>query len=326
MTSLFLAFALSGCDRMGETFVPTPNPDFPYIQDLGEFRVIPAEEYTASTYGDDGNQAWTADLEEARADVEGQHSVYYGGLGAPEDPAYYGGATFQFVGTGGSVCVIMDPEAIFWNQARDPKATSQSYLYQDYYADDGDIDMDIGLTAYYTGSPGVEMGDFKLPYTDEAGESHDLEFNECFQSGYLGDSVHSGRASVESCTIDTEGREGVSFTTALHTFMLPVDDSVVHFGVMVLEGKCGDIGFDIDECAIPREQSEALAEESIDCDDPDLPWTYTCLEDKYCKTVKKFNAYCEEHFDDLEPPTACIDNGLHPPADEEDETVDAGGP
>ena len=315
MIVLLFALGMPGCDRAGEVFVPEPNPAYPYIQDLGVFRVIPASEHSA--------EGWRASSEEARADVDGQHGVYYGGLGAPEDPAYYGGATFQFYGTGGSVCLVMDPEAIFWNQARSPQADSQSYLYQDRFSDDGDIDMDAGLTAYYTGSPGVSMGDFKLPYTDEAGVSHELEFNECYQAGALGDSVHSGRATVESCSIDTEGREGVSFTVVLNTFMLPVDDSVVQFGVMVLEGACG-AGPTIDECLIDREMADALSEEEQDCDDPDLPWTYTCLEQKYCGKVKKFNAYCEEHFDDFDPPSACEDNGVHPPAD--DEEVDVGGP
>jgi hypothetical protein len=40
------------------------------------------------------------------------------------------------------------------------------------------------------------------------------------------------------------------------------------------------------------------------------------LEEKYCKTAKRLNEYCEMHFG--EENSACIDNGVHPPKDEEE--------
>ena len=56
------------------------------------------------------------------------------------------------------------------------------------------------------------------------------------------------------------------------------------------------------------------------CDDPDNEWNYACLEKKFCDKPKKLNAYCEDHFDDADAP--CIDNGVHPPADDADEEAD----
>ena len=302
-----LLLSLVACDHDGTAYIPQPNADYPFIQDLGEFRVISEEEYGADGY--------TPDSDAARAeDEEGRKGVHYGGLGAPTNLAYYGGATFQFKGTGGSVCVVMDPESVFWNQARAPDADSTKYVYQDLYEDDGDLDLNVGLTAYYTGSPGVEMGDFELLYTDGAGVDHSLAYNECHQAGYYGDDVHPGRATVESCSINTSGKEGISYTGVIDTFMLPIDDNVTHFAVAVFDGACGN--FTVDECLLPREFGPAFDEDTeVDCDDPDQAWTYTCLEEKYCKTTKKFNEYCEAHFDDEGSP--CIDNGLHPPKDAE---------
>lgn len=303
---LFLSFA--ACDRTGESFVPTPNPDYPFVQDLGEFRVITEDEIAAT-------EDWTPDSEAARAeDDEGRKGVHYGGLGAPENLAYYGGATFQFLGTGGDVCVVMDPEAVYWIQARSPDAGTGDYLYKDVFEDDADLDLNVGLTAYYTGSPGVEMGNFELLYSDAGGVDHSLEFNECIQGGFQGDSVHAGRASVESCTIDTAGKEGISYTGVIDTFLLPIDDSVAHFAVAVFEGSCGDFG--VDECLLPREFSGGLTEETAeDCEDDELSWTFACLEEAYCKSEKRLNEYCEQHFED--DGTICVDNGLHPPKDEE---------
>ncbi len=311
MSSVFLLLAV-GCDHYGQLFVPAPNPDYPFIQDLGERRVVPASEY-----GEDG---WSPLSDEAQADdAAGLAGVHYGGLGAPEDPAFYGGATFTFTGTGGDVCIVLDPESVYWIQAWSPQADVNSYRYEDEFADDGDVDLNVGLTAYYTGSPGVSMGDFKLPYTDEAGVEHSLEFNECYQAGYQGDSVHAGRAAVEACTIDTFGRTGVSFTAVLNTFMLPIDDSVVHFAVGVYEGSCSDLAGQraIDECFYPEEfgpTQESTDNDVSDCDDEDEVWSYACLEQQYCAKGRDLNEYCEQHFDDGDSP--CIDNGVHPPEDD----------
>ncbi len=319
MLATLLVSWMPGCDHVGQVFVPTPNADYPFIQDLGEFRVIPAEEAGTSNFTLETHPG---------ADEEGLEGVYYGGLGAPEDPAYYGGATFTFDGTGGDVCVVLDVESVYWIQAWSPKADSSVFLYEDNFLDDGDIDLSVGLTAYYTGSPGVAMGDFALPYTDEAGVSHEIQFNECFQAGALGDSVHAGRASVESCTIDTFGRAGVSFTVVLDTFTLPIDDSVAHFAVGVFDGDCSAVTStdrSLNECFFSEEfgsSQEGTGNAPSSCDDPEEEWSYPCLESKYCSTARKLNSYCEEHFDD--DGTPCTDNGVHEPQDETDEGENAG--
>lgn len=312
---------LTGCDREGGLYAPQPNPDYPFLQDLGEFRVISEAEQEAHLMGT-AFQSWAPELREV--DEAGRKGVHYGGLGAPEDASYYGGATFTFTGTGGDICLVMDPEAVFWNQAQagDVDPTS-AYLYVDAVAPDGDLDMDAGLTAYYTGSPGVEMGGFATVYTDAGGVDHTIEASECVQIGSQNNPAHSGRATVEYCTVKTEGRVGVSFTGVLDTFLLPVDDGVVHYAVGVFEGNCSRMPAAVDgvtDCLLSREADGALDipdEEATDeyCDDPNNPWNFACLEKKFCENrVKRLNTYCEDHFTDDNAP--CVDNGLHPPLDD----------
>ena len=328
LSGLFLLLA-AGCDREGGYYVAAPNPDYPFLQDLGEFRVVSTEEQAAAFEGDDFVAYDPALLAE---DDLGRPGVWYGGLGAPDDPSYYGGATFTFKGTGGSVCVVTDPELVFWNQAQSPAATTSDYLYVDNTTDDGDIDLDVGLSAYYTGSPGVEMGTFELVYTDPGGVDHSLSYSQCAQAGSQTFSgSHSGRSTVEYCTIDTEGLDGVSLTGVLNTFLLPLTDGVVHYAAAVFEGNCSALvasaGDGIDECFFARESDGArdLTEDETSedyCGDPDNPWNAGCLEDKFCLTPKKLNAYCEDHFDDEDAP--CIDNGVHPPVDDAEAEAGAG--
>jgi len=265
-------------------------------------------------------------------DDQGRPGVWYYGLGAPEDPSYYGGATFTFAGTGGNVCVVVDPEAVFWNQAQSPAADTSKYLYVDNTADDGDIDLDVGLSAYYSGSPGVEMGDFEIVYTDAGGVDHSLSYSQCAQAGSVALSgAHSGRSTVEYCTVNTSGLEGVALTAILNTFLLPLDDGVVHYAAGVFEGSCTNLDAapdGIDECFLGREAFGARdipADESDEdyCNDPDNEWNFACLEAKFCESAKKFNRYCEDHFDDENAP--CIDNGVHPPVDDAENEADTTG-
>jgi hypothetical protein len=331
MLSGILLLLAGGCDREGGYYVAVPNADYPFIQDLGEFRVVSVDEQAAAFNADDTFVAYDPALLER--DDQGRAGVWYGGLGAPEDPSYYGGATFTFKGTGGSVCVVVDPEAVFWNQAQSPSADTSDYLYVDNTADDGDIDLDVGLSAYYSGSPGVEMGDFELIYTDDGGVDHSLSYSQCSQSGSVSISgAHSGRSTVEYCTVNTSGLEGVAFTGVLNTFLLPLTDDVVHYAAGVFEGNCTSLVAapkGIDECFMAREEAGARDipdEEATEeyCNDPDNEWNYACLENKFCGTVKKFNAYCEDHFDDADAP--CIDNGVHPPVDDAEADPGATGP
>lgn len=331
MLSGILLLLAGGCDREGGYYVADPNPDYPFLQDLGEFRVVSAEEQAAAFNGDNEFVAYDATLLEA--DDAGRPGVWYGGLGAPEDPSYYGGATFTFAGTGGSVCVVVDPELVFWNQAQSPSATTSEYLYVDNTADDGDIDLDVGLSAYYTGSPGVEMGNFELVYTDGGGVDHTLSYSQCAQAGSQSFSgAHSGRSTVEYCTVNTSGLEGVQLTGVLNTFLLPLTDGVVHYAAGVFEGSCTGLVAapkGIDECFLSREAGGARdiseEEQSEDyCSDPDNAWNEACLEDVFCSTTKKLNGYCEDHFEDDDAP--CVDNGVHPPADDAEVDPGATGP
>ena len=161
-----------------------------------------------------------------------------------------GGATLTFDGTGGDVCIIVDPESVFWNEAVAANDPEPRYSYPDVEEDDGDIDLFAGMSAYYTGSPGVDVGDFKGFYTDSLGNRIEIEYGECFQFGAQSgmNNAHAGRAAVEYCTINTANREGVEYTAVLESFSVPLDDAGLGFGVILLEGSCTD--FSINECTI----------------------------------------------------------------------------
>ena len=124
------------------------------------------------------SRSWCQD----NLDENGNPYCYYGLLGqAPT--GVKGGATFTFRGTGDRVCIVTDPETVFWNTAVASVNPDDKYSYADLEQDDGDIDLFAGLSSYYTGSPGVELGDFKGFYTDSLGNSVAIEYGECFQYG-----------------------------------------------------------------------------------------------------------------------------------------------
>jgi len=121
-------------------------------------------------------------------------------------------------------------------------AGSAPYSYPDVEEDDGDLDMFAGLSAYYTGSPGIQLGDFTGFYTDSLGNKIEIEYELCEQNGYPrgdGDNpVKAGRAAAEFCTINTENHIGVPYTVVLEKFSVPYNDSVLSYGVGVFEGVC----------------------------------------------------------------------------------------
>lgn len=270
----------SGCSSVREDFRPVPS-DAPFVYDIGELRVIDADELGA------------ADLDHAAI----EDALHYGQLGVGESAGVFGGATFQFRGTGRDVCIVVDPESVFWNREISAQATN-TYDYEDLFEDDGDIDLSVGLTAYYTGSPGSEIGDFNAVYDDPSGVEHELAFNECVQIGLFGDPAHAGRGTVEYCSIDTSLREGVMYTALLETFALPIDDSILNFGTLAFDGSCGDLPW-IDangasqtgasECVIPNEVGNAdpngLPEEKA--------W-FPDLEKALCTGKGKVNTFCDE--------------------------------
>ena len=163
------------------------------------------------------------------------------------------------MGTGDDVCVILDPETVFWNQSIAPASRVDQYAYPDYFDDDGDLDLFGGMSSYYTGSPGVEIGDFRGFYTDSKGELVEIQYGECNQTGYGGvDGAHAGRAKPEFCTIDTDQQEGVEFTVVMETWAVPLDDGVLSFGVAVMNERCPRV--DTSECFIRTESLDANGE------------------------------------------------------------------
>ena len=252
-----VGLTLAACDREGRTYLSEPNPDYPGVQELGEMDVIDLGDFQGNS----------------RTDV-----IYYGRLGAAE-PGTYGGATLTFAGTGGEVCVMVDPEAVFWNESVSAQSPNENYSYQDNYKDDGDIDLEVGLTAYYTGSPGYEMGDFAAVYEDSLGNEVRLEFNECYMAGYGNlPNAHGGRGAIEYCTIDTSVHPGKSYTVVLNTFSVPLDDALVDYAFAIVEGACNDIASSIGgltECTMPAEAREA--------DDMAVPYEpFESLETAFC--------------------------------------------
>lgn len=291
----FLALLpLFACVNAADPFRPDIT-DAPSIYHIGELDPVLPEEVAGVV----------ADPETYAA------NVHYGQLGADPDPGVLGGATFDFAGTGGTVCVIIDPEAVYWNRTEEEGDTVGKIKYTDIYEDDGDLDVNVGLTAYYTGSPGVEMGDFNAIYTDPAGVDHTLAFNECVQTNQSGISgIHAGRATVEYCEIDTAARAGVMFTGAIETFSLPIDDSVLNFGVMVVDGDCNElyavVGEDQkvvsgpSECILPDEVHKGGGEQE------GKDW-FAELEADFCVGPARLNSFCAEHLGEDDPPCLPIE-------------------
>ena len=269
-----LLLALLGCDHTGFGFRPEVT-DAPSVNDLGE--IIPANV-------DD----W---INASRDPAQFPESIIYSEVGADANPGKQTGATAHFTGTGGNLCLVVDPEAVFWSRSMASSGGGR-YQYDDDYTDDGDIDMDAGLTAFYTGSPGVEMGDFEATYTDESGADHEIEFNVCTQTGYGGATgVHAGRASPESCLVNTDQEAGIEFTIALRTFSLPINDSRLAFAVGVFDvgtSKCDDVFSkgDDQECLFRNESGLGADNDRTD------------VEDAYCQGTAALNTYCADHLDD----------------------------
>lgn len=205
--------ALGGCDYRGEWLFANTT-EIPPVIDLGEIEPIDVN---------------------SRDDVVG--AAIYGELGA-SGTAEQGGATFSFRGTGGSVCVWVDPELVAWNQAVALTGANVEYSYPDNYFDDGDIDLFGGLTVYYNGSPGERVGDFAIRYDDSLGNEIAVQFNECTILDR--DSLpggHSGRSTVEYCTLRAT-QPDVGYTVLLQTFTTPLDDDRLAYGLLLMNGDC----------------------------------------------------------------------------------------
>lgn len=251
---------------------------------------------------------------------------FFGQLGRAPDLTQ-GGATFTFIGTGDDVCVIVDPETVFWNQSIAPANRQEQFAYPDYFDDDGDLDLYGGMSSYYTGSPGVEIGDFKGFYTDSKGELIEIEYGECNQNGYNGvDGAHAGRGTTEFCTIDTDQQEGVEFTVVMETWSVPLNDGVLSFGVTVMNERCPRV--DTSECFIrneslnsdgtPRSCTDKLESAqcgaqlaSFCCANPEMCGDENFVEDRLCQGLFDIegekvsrNAWCDAN------PTLCCETDV----------------
>ncbi len=131
--TLVVLLALTACDREGRDYIAWPEDSHPGVQNLDE-RVGELPVMTEAQF----------------ANFETRHAMsVYAELGAAA-PGTFWGATITFTAPGTEVCILLDPEAVFWNQSVS-EFPDENYSYPDNYRDDGDIDMEIGLTAYYTG-------------------------------------------------------------------------------------------------------------------------------------------------------------------------------
>ena len=275
-----------GCDRTGDNLVPKPNGEFASVIEIGELSVISSENLyllsSAVLSGTSGQEWCETNL------VDGKQQCYYGILGqAPIDVK--GGATLTFKGTGGPVCLVVDPEAVFWNTAVAAQRPDREYRYPDYEEDDGDIDIFAGLSSYYTGSPGIEIGNFRGFYTDSLGGQVEIEYGECVQFGAQSgmSNAHAGRAMPEFCTIDTSNRVGVEYTAVLESFSIPLNDGSLGFSVAVIDGSCTDLS--INECSMFGESQLAArdSENAVVVDENGKITTST----RQC-TRQKEQAYC----------------------------------
>lgn len=221
---LLAVFGLVGCDRDPFELGLVPEPGD--VSPLLELAMEPMTE-----------EQWNSSDRESLA--------LYADVGAPsagED----GGIVLSFKGTGSNICVMVDPEAVFWNlSVSTTNYGDANFRYPDNYNDDGDLDLAVGLAANYTGYPG-KIGDFEGTYTDSLGGVIEIEYDLCRLTGKYGNEpAHAGRGTVEYCTIDTVGREGIDYLAVFKTFSLPVDDSVLSFAAALVDvgtGDCEDLG------------------------------------------------------------------------------------
>jgi hypothetical protein len=211
---------LGGCDIDQSFLFPVPIDGVPGVQDIGF--VTPVKLTTPD---------------------EVRQQVIYGEIG-PTGSAELGGVTFQFYGVGGTLCVFVDPETVYWNQSVSPSDPDAEYSQIDNFYDDGDLDLYVGETVYYTGTPGERLGNFQVRYEDSLGNTVPIDLGSCVQKAYNGaNGGHAGRSTAEYCTI-SDTLPGVKYTVMMHAFSTPLDDDRLGYGLLVTEGACsgGSVG------------------------------------------------------------------------------------
>jgi hypothetical protein len=185
------------------------------------------------------------------------------------------GATFDFVGTGDRMCVIVDPQSV-WRDDLQLGGNGEEYwnpFMDDLPADDGDIDLKVGLASFYTGTPGTDMGDFFQSFPDSNGVDRAVDLNICLlrdEHGITGSS--SGRATPEWCSFDTA--DGVTYRIALRVWSVPVDDDELSYAFSVSTGECPAT---VNECTLRGDADFKEGYRDI------LPGdTFDTVEELYC--------------------------------------------
>lgn len=282
--------AFQACDRDGEFIRPDPTPGLPGVYELraadGSL-IVPADVLTAE-------------------DVAA--SVIYAEVG-PSSATSFGGVTVPFEGTGGDVCVWVDPESASWNTDV-TGGVGALWGYPDNLRDDGDLDVAGGLTANYTGT-NERLGDFRVEVVDSLGNAVSTDLSVCPGIG-LGS---AGRGVAEGCTVPVT-QVGANYTVALQTFSVPRNDDRLAFGVVVANGTCNELrdavlgnGAEVeqDECLIMGEALEPL---ELDADetnytpyygaaavaDVTLP-NFPAFEAIYCNSTQPMALFCEDEAD-----------------------------
>lgn len=287
--------ALAGCDYSGDFLFPG------VVEGLEDVRVLTDE---------DGGLIVPADIV-SQDDIRA--NTIYAEVGPPATTAY-GGVTFDFIGTGGDICIWVDPELASWNPAVSPRPSdvARKWSYPDNIFDDGDLDLFAGLSVYYTGSPGEEVGDFVVAYEDSLGNDIPISLAACpNQVGQAGDLVTAGRGSPEFCTIPTTDA-GISYTVLLRTWATPLDDDRLAFGVVIANGGCdalrtaaGSGTIEQDECLImgealfpePGEFGPYYGFDSI----ANRIWPGSMeFEGTFCDPEARFSRFCTQELDAIE--------------------------
>ncbi len=226
VAALAAGSVLAGCDYTGDWVISQPVPGLPAVYEITN---------------PDGTPLVPAVLGSLE-DVE--EATIYGEVGGSET-AELGGVTAEFIGTGGPVCIWVDPETLSWTQAvaESPSGVSASFSYPDNVWDDGDLDLRVGQSVFYTGSPD-RIGDFEVSYEDDLGNAVDVELQDCpnqEDASLFADFVDAGRGAPERCTI-RRTEPGVSYTVVLRTWSTPIDDERLSFGLLVASGPCNGSG------------------------------------------------------------------------------------
>lgn len=273
-----VAGALTACDRSGLGYVPTPIDGVPGIVHLGEVTIVDGDD----SDGDESNDYWPGLVDGAT----------YHTLG-PAPVGSTGGATATFMGNGNVLCVFADPESVTWNQEIATQTKNKDLGWPDNVRDDGDIDIKVGLSAYYNGSPGVEMGSFEQIYEDSLGNEVVIEYNECSMVDMFGRlGAHAGRGTPEYCEIDTALHPDRSYTIVLDTWSLPLDDYKLDYGFVVVDlgtsGTCDTFIEQMAQAGTEDNQSECVlpAETSAE--------GYDVFEALYCKELQSHWCACAD--------------------------------